>query len=131
MVDIPTSANFKARYPEFAALSDGLVDAFIAEASNMVDDDWETSDQKPAIMALAAHLAFMEGYPARLSGSFDPGTSSREMLMRRVGDVTVQYAQTDSTNSSGGGLLSSLGSSAYGQRFKQLLKLNAPAIGLV
>lgn len=133
MVATPSTTEFKARYPEFTGVSDSLVTALVAEASTMVDDGWVETDQKPAIMAFTAHLLSLEGYPARAANAQAPlpAGAGREVLMRKVGDVTTQYAQTGSTGGGGSGLLSSLGLTVYGRRFAQLLKLNAPAIGLV
>ena len=133
MVDTPSAAEFKARYPEFTGVSDDLVLLIVAEALPMVDDGWELSDQKPALMAFTAHLLSLEGYPARAANSQAPlpAGAGREVIMRKVGDVTTQYAQGSSSGGSGGGLTSSLGLTVYGRRFAQLLKLNAPAIGLV
>ncbi len=131
MVDVPSAAEFKTRYPEFTGVSDGLVTLITAEALNMVDDDWVLSDQKPALMAFTAHLLSLEGYPSR---SVDPTAplpvgAGREIIMRRVGDVTTQYAQGAASGT--GGFIASLNLTIYGRRFAQLLKLNAPAIGLV
>lgn len=133
MVDTPSAAEFKARYPEFTGVSDDLVLLIVAEALPMVDDGWELSDQKPALMAFTAHLLSLEGYPARAANSQAPlpAGAGREVIMRKVGDVTTQYAQGSSSGGSGSGLTSSLGLTVYGRRFAQLLKLNAPAIGLV
>ena len=100
----------------------------------MVDDGWEASDQAPALMAFAAHLLSLEGYPGRLAlpaGAPLPAGAGREIIMRKVGDVTTQYAQSASAAGSATSLSSSLGLTVYGRRFAQLLKLNAPAIGLV
>lgn len=134
MVQTPSAADFKARYPEFTGVNDALITSVIAEASPMVDDGWEVTDQKPAIMAFTAHLLALEGWPARAAlpaGAPLPANAGKEIIMRRVGDVTTQYAQTSGVGTSQGGLLSSLGLTVYGRRFAQLLKLNAPAIGLV
>lgn len=135
MVQTPSAAEFKARYPEFAPVSDSLVTSVIAEASPMVDDDWVETDQKPAIMALTAHLLSMEGWPARAAlpaGAPLPKGTGQQMIMRKVGDVTTQYAQTVGVGSgSSSGLLSALALTPYGNRFRQLLKLNAPAIAVV
>lgn len=133
MVQTPTAADVKARYPEFTGVNDALITSVIAEASPMVDDGWEVSDQKPAIMAFTAHLLSLEGYPARAANSQAPlpAGAGREVIMRKVGDVTTQYAQGSSAGGSATSLTSSLGLTVYGRRFAQLLKLNAPAIGLV
>lgn len=129
MVHLPTASEVKARYPEFSGVSDALVTMVIAEASPMVDDEWVETDQKPAIMAFTAHLLSMEGWPKRVEGAPVPPSAGREVLMRKVGDVTTQYAQT--AGATGSGLLSSLSLTVYGRRFAQLMKLNVPAIGLV
>lgn len=135
MVATASAADLKARYPEFTPVNDDLVNLVIAEAAPMVDDGWETQDQKPGIIALAAHLLSMEGWPKRAAlpaGSPVPATAGRQVLMRKVGDVTTQYAQTGATAGSGSsGLISQLTLTPYGIRFRQLLKLNAPAIALV
>lgn len=132
-VQVPTASELKTRYPEFTGVADATVTAIIAEASPMVDEGWETTDQKPAIMAFTAHLLSMEGYPARsanVQAPLKPGVG-REVLARKVGDVSTQYAQTASGSGSPSGLMSQLPLTPYGRRFSQLLKLNAPAIGLV
>lgn len=134
-VQTPTAADFKARYPEFAAVSDTLIGLQIAEASNFLDEDWRDVDQKPAIMSLVAHLLTIEGYPDRLNGGsvFDPGLSHRSMKSRSVGDVSVSYGDGSGAGGSGGSgsLLSTLDTTVYGQRFAQYMKLNVPTIGLV
>ena len=135
MVATASAADLKARYPEFTPVDDALITLVIAEAAPMIDDGWEVSDQKPGILALAAHLLSMEGWPKRSAlpaGSPVPATAGRQVLMRKVGDVTTQYAQTGSASGGGpSGLLSQLTLTPYGNRFRQLLKLNAPAIALV
>jgi hypothetical protein len=131
MVTTPTASEFKTRYPEFTGVADGLVTAFIAEASPRVDDDWEEADQQPAILALTAHLLSLEGYPGRADPTAPlPAGTGKEVVMRRVGDVTTQYAQLSSSDA-GDSLRSSLKLSPYGRRFAQLLKVNAITIGLV
>lgn len=133
MVDTPSAAEIKARYPEFTGVADATIMLVLAEGLPMVDDGWELSDQKPALMAFTAHLLSLEGYPARAANSQAPlpAGAGREVIMRKVGDVTTQYAQGSSAGGSGTSLTSSLGLTVYGRRFAQLLKLNAPAIGLV
>lgn len=132
MVQVPSASDLKARYPEFNGVGDALVTMVIAEVAPMVDDDWEAGDQKPAIMALAAHNLSLEGYPARAAGgSFNPTTTVQQMTSRKVGDVSVTFEQTSSSPGSGSGLASTLGLTVYGRTFARLMKLNVPAIGLV
>ena len=134
MVAVPTAADLKARYPEFIGVADALI-ALVMNECNLVDDDWETGDQKPAILAFTAHQLSMEGYPKKATnvGGFNPGTVGRQITSRKVGDVSTTYAQTTTGGGSGGGthLAASLGTTTYGQRFLQLLELNVPAVWLV
>lgn len=133
MVATATAAQLKARYPEFDGVGDAVVDAVIAEAAVMVDDEWEEGDQLPAILALSAHYLFLEGWPGRLTApaSFNPATSGQAVTAHRVGEVSVQYGSGAAGSASGVGLLATLSNSVYGQRFANLLKLNAPHVGLV
>ena len=130
----PSASDLKARYPEFTPVNDDLVASILAEASPMVDDSWVPTDQKPAVLALAAHLLSMEGWPKRASlpaGAPLPANAGRTIVRRKVGDVETQYADNSGSSGGGSGLTSSLSLTPYGTRFRQLLKLNAPAIALV
>lgn len=136
MIPTPTSADFKARYPEFIGVADSVVTMVIDEVKGMVDEGWELSDQKPGILALAAHQLTLEGYPARSGGAgggsggtFDP--TNRPVLSRKVGDVAVTYGRTDNARGDGGGAGYDYSSTIYGRAFLRLLRLNAPAVGLV
>ena len=135
MIPMPSAADLKARYPEFAPVSDVIVEAVLLEASGMVDEGWIETDQKPGIVALAAHFLSMEGWPRRASGGgADPGpiNGGREVVMRKVGDVTTQFASgSGSGSSSGGDATSDYLLTAYGRSFLRLLKLNSILIGLV
>ena len=133
MVDVPSAAEIKARYPEFTGVADATILLMLAEGLPMVDEGWQLADQKPALMAFTAHLLSLEGYPARVTNPQAPvpAGAGREVLLRKVGDVTTQYARTRAAGGSGNSLQSSLALTRYGQRFAQLLKLNAPAIGVV
>ncbi|QIG74961.1 DUF4054 domain-containing structural protein [Rhizobium phage RHph_I65] len=133
MVDTPTPAEFKARYPEFEPVDDALVSLVTPEASRYVDDGWEQTDQKPAIMLMIAHLLSMDGYPARVTnpGGWNGQTAGREMTSRRVGDVQTTYAQRSTAGGNSSAFSSDLLSTLYGRRFLSLMRLNAPTIGVV
>lgn len=131
MNPIPAASDLKTRYPEFNGVSDAVVNAIIAEVNGMVDDGWEVSDQKPAVLALAAHTLSREGYPGRATNpnSFDP--TNRPILSRKVGDVSTTFGRTDGGAAEGGANSYNYSSTVYGQTFLRLLRLNAPAVGLV
>lgn len=128
----PTAAQLKARYPEFDPVADERVGVFISEAMRHVDEGWEDGDQQPGILALAAHKLALEGEPRRSQNPqapVDVVNGGRSVVRRKVGDVETQFSENSATASSGGGL--NLDVTNYGRSFKQLMKLNAPAIGVV
>ena len=129
MTPNPTPLQLKTRYPEFTGVADTTVAALISEASPMVDEGWEEGDRLPGVLALTAHYLSLEGYPGRTSptSAFDVNNSGRNVVSRKVGDVAVQFRDAQGEGNSG---TASLGTTAYGRRFLQLLRLNSPAIGL-
>lgn len=125
----PTATVFKARYPEFDAVSDTRVDVFVGEALHLVDETWVENDYQPAIMALAAHRLVMEGEPALSNGiPFNPSPSqSGNIVRRRVGDVEVELESSSdnvSDRDKRSSFLLDLSKTPYGRRFTQLLRLN-------
>lgn len=134
MVDVPTVSDLRARYPEFASVSDPVAVGAIGEASLYVDDGWDEGMQSPAILALAAHYLSLEGYPRRsiAEGGGQWDASSRQMVSRRVGDVTVEYESASSASAGGSGdFTSSLKLTVYGRKFLQYLRVNAPTLTVV
>lgn len=133
MIPVPAASDLKSRYPEFTGVADTVINAIISEVNGMVDDGWEVSDQKPGVLALAAHVLSREGYPARAGaggGTFDP--TARPVLARKVGDVSVTYGRTDGGSDEGGGASGyNFKSTVYGQTFLRLMRLNVAAVGLV
>lgn len=127
MVDIPTPAELKTRYPEFSKLSDDYLTAVIDEAKDFVNDEWLQRDQKKAIMSLACHNMSLEGEPARSDGDLDLVVPQGQLLKRRkVGDVEVELAEKSSTVAKGstGSLADQYAVTSYGQVYWRLLKLN-------
>lgn len=135
--ETPTVTAFKARYPEFDPVSDARVDVFIGEALSGVDESWIESDYQPAAMALAAHKLVLEGEPARsadLTASVDVNNIGRKIKRRKVGDVETEFEGSELSASmadKGSSYTLSLSKTTYGQRYLQLLKLNAPTIRVV
>jgi hypothetical protein len=126
----PTAADLKARFPEFSAVSDTLIDLLLAEAGAQVGETWVERDRKPATLYLAAHLLTMEGEPGRtVSGANGATAATGPMKRRKVGDVETEFA--------GAGLGGSSGSAAgydqtiYGQHFARLLRMNFPGVAVV
>lgn len=120
----PTAASFKARFPEFAPVSDVLVNLILAEAFDQVGDTWLERDRARAQMLLVAHTLTVEGEPGRTaSGSGSAGTGT--VKRRKVGDVEVEFNGFGSTSSGG---FNGFGSTSYGVQFMALMRLNFPSI---
>lgn len=117
---------FRARYPEFAPVSDALISLVLSESLDSIGDTWLQKDRTKAQMLLAAHKLATEGEPARSSGNGGGGSTSGAVKRMKVGDVEVEYAGFGS--GSGSGAASGFASSVYGQRYLALMRLNFPGI---
>lgn len=150
MVNVPTAANLKARYPEFTPVADERITLFIQEAARSVDDSWIETDQSPAIISLACHQMSLEGEPASSSGgsasggsasggsagsSADNAKEGRFLKSRKVGDVSNEWAESEASKAAG--TLSATASQAeyrstsYGANFLRLMKLNHSGMRVV
>jgi len=124
---IPTTADLKARYPEFESVSDARVSLFIEEALSYVGQCWSERDYKTAVLAAAAHLMAMEGEPRQEGAPVPPGTQLGAGIKRRkVGDVEVELNVSARSNERTGQDFWT--QTSYGQTYWRLLRLNSPAI---
>lgn len=123
----PTAADLKARFPEFAPVSDALVNRILAEAIPMVGPSWVERDRRPAQMYLTAHLLAMEGEPGRTTTGNGVAVSG-PVKRRKVGDVETEFA---GASASAGGSRSIYAQTLYGQRYLALLRLNFPPVAVV
>jgi hypothetical protein len=117
MVDIPTLADFAARFPVFVGTSsDAVKTALIAEAANYVDDDWDVSDQKNAILYLTAHLLATDN-----SAVGDDGAGSGVIASESISGMSISYNTQPTTQASQS---EQFGQTTYGRRFFALLQRN-------
>lgn len=116
---VPTPAQFKIRFPAFAAVADATVQALLTEAARNVDESWFEKDYQPAIMYLAAHYLKLEGVLGDDVNVTGPITSER------LGDASVTYA-----NAQTGVMMTQYGTTLYGRRYYELLRVNQPAVEL-
>lgn len=117
---LPTAIEFKARFPDFDAVLDLIVDEHIADAGNSVSIDWIESDYQRGIMFLAAHYMVEEGYTGR---SID---ESGPIVSTKLGDGSDTYGQYQNVDTDG-----IYSSSAYGRRFMQLRRANTQGVRLL
>jgi hypothetical protein len=131
---LPTATTFKAKFPTFAPVADATIDLAIAEAGSSVDTTWIERDYQPAILYLAAHIMTIDGVLAAAVDIDDASSVINSGLVTemKVGDVAVKLASGSSGSGSGsGGSAFGYGSTAYGQRYLDLLRRNHPAVALV
>ena len=125
-ITLPTAADLKARFPEFAPVADGLVGAVIGEAAGSVDETWRGADRSPAILALAAHMLALEGEPGRTNGT-STGAGVGAVQSIKVGDVETQFGSRGAGVVAGAASLG-LTDTTYGQRFIALRRRNFPSV---
>lgn len=125
----PTATTFKARYPEFAPVSDILVNLVLAEAIDAVGETWLERDRAKAQMYLAAHTLAMEGEPSRTTTGQGTGTTG-PVKRFTVGDVTTEFA---GAGASSGGATGGSGylQTNYGRMYLESLRKNFPAVAVV
>ncbi|TBZ81415.1 DUF4054 domain-containing protein [Rhizobium leguminosarum] len=128
---VPTPATFKARYPEFAAVSDVLVQLVLDDAIGDAGDTSVEKDRARAQMLLAAHILTMEGEPGRTENGSSGATAGTGIIKRdKVGDVETEFA-TPASSGPGGSTLSAYSLTFYGQQYLELLRKNFPAVAVV
>lgn len=103
----PTLAEFQVRFPEFEDSEDEAVQFALDDAGRLVGQSWlKEGDYKAGIQLLAAHFLQVSG------GAYDSGG----LRSFSVGAISVTYADSK--------VLAELGTTSYGSRYMQLLKLN-------
>lgn len=128
----PTAAEFKGRFPIFAAVTKEVVDAVMLEAGQSVDQSWIEGDRKNALFYLTAHLLVREGHLAASAAGAGTVVTRGPVTSVRVGDVSTTYAngsaETGGVTGTGG---DSLLATEYGKRYVSLRRRSFPAIAVV
>jgi hypothetical protein len=126
---------FKARFSEFAKLSDPPIAAVLNTADVYLDDVmWSPRDFPLARMLWAAHLLTLQQTVA--ANSTIDGTGMSDLFVRsiRFGDRTVTFEQRQSFMSAQAGMEPGeilLSSTTYGQLFLQLRSRNIIPVTIV
>ena len=90
-----TPADFKIRYPEFDSIADARVQTFLDEAILEVGEGaWGTLYEK-GVFLLAAHMLAIDQLNQSSGGG---GSVVGELTSRKIGDVTVTLASSQSSN---------------------------------
>ena len=149
---VPTAAELKARFPEFADVADPQVTIFISAAVNEVEPaQYIEKYYTPAIIYLAAHYMWL--YQQQLlinanavsgggsGGGGEEGAVQTYLSTMRWEDFQVDF-RSSKANTTGGGSTSTwsatmgnvsplYGRSVYGQLYVELRKRNLPSVVLI
>jgi len=118
---VPSAVTFKARHPRFAALADGTVDLYLAEAATDVGECWSDADGPAGIMYLAAHLMVMEGAIAPTEIALGVGNQLKKV---KAGEVEAEFSTDAKPDGVSGQLWATYGRTTYGQRYIALAARN-------
>lgn len=127
---VPTIAQFKAKFPSFAAVADDVVQGALDEALTNVYESWIESDYAMAIMLYMAHVLTLSGYG---TGAESQMASEGLLSFTQVRSGTFSFSRGASTSSGGspGDDDDWYNLTIYGRRFLLLLKRSFPAIRVV
>ena len=116
-----TAQSIKLKFPEFADTDDASIEFAIEEASRNVDDTWLAKDKLLAQMYMAAHY---------LSVAINNATvvNNKQVQSERIGEISVTYATTPAPTPKDP---TDLASTSYGQRYRELSRLNFPPIMVI
>jgi len=120
----PTTATFKARYPEFANVADSTLGLILGESIAVVGETWLERDRAKAQTLLCAHTLTMEGEPDR-SNADSTGVSAQIGAVTSV-DIggAVKLSFSDRAVSGASGEAAEYNRTQYGARFLALMSRN-------
>lgn len=116
---IPTPADIKIAYEEFAGVADARIQTEIGLAGLAVDQSWPEAAFTPAYMLYVANALRAAGLGSVVgaSGSADQGGSN--VKRRRAGDHEIEFFDASSSEG-GGGAAAFYAASFYGDQFRML-----------
>lgn len=121
--DVPTAAEIKIRFPEFAAVADATIESIIVESGSAVSQRWIEVDYKPAIMFYVAHELRMGGQGSSAAAQI---SQIGDFSSIKSGDLEVRRNTSQSGGSSSANGTFAL--TTYGQKFLELRNRSFPGI---
>jgi hypothetical protein len=150
---VPSAADLKARFPEFATVDAQIVESFISAAANEIEpSQWIEKYYPIAIIYLAAHymwlyqqqLLITQQQAIGLGGGTGGGGAGSEVQTYLSSmsweDFQISFGSTKTAGSSGmsrnwdyitGGANPLYGQTMYGQLYLELRKRNLPTVVLI
>lgn len=114
---IPTPPDIRAAYPEFTAVSDGVIQGALDETALAVDQSWPVSAYNLAYKLHTAHLLVSGGQGSSAQAIAVSG-SPAGLKMRKSGDTVEEFFQSQGQGSGAGINVDAwFMSTGYGQRF--------------
>lgn len=114
---VPTAAELKVRYPDFAAVDDEVIEYWITDAQRSVDETWMEGDYAPALMALAAHNMSLAGYGVAAAAT---STLPAGVTRFKSGSFEANFTEQQANARASG----ALSSTRYGLEYQNLLRRN-------
>lgn len=119
--DVPTAAAFIVRHPRFAAVAEGTITAYLAEASRTVTTAWSEGDYADGIMYLAAHEMVMEGAIDPTGVALGVGN---QVKRTKAGSVEIEFDTAAQLAGNSGQLWATYGATIYGKKYLDLAARN-------
>lgn len=119
---IPTPAQLKAMYTDFAAVADATVQLYIDQAARSIDTSWTETDYADGIMLLACHNMVAAGLGTGAEAEANAQGMDGFSLVRS-GQLTLQRSATSQSDAAKYG---PWGNSRYGKQFYWLVRRNKP-----
>jgi len=128
-----SAADLAARYPAFADIDPVLVALVLDEARSAVADTWIEADQKPALLAYAAHILTLDGYGGGSSRTVTIGEEavavSGPVESAELGDAKIKFASVESgTAEVGSANAGGFAATVYGRHYFELLCRSNPGV---
>lgn len=123
MATVPTVADFRLRFPEFARVSSARIQLFLDDAARIVGTDWIEGDYTLGVLYHAAFNLERGNAAARATKGNLPGPVRSQSM--------DGMSQTYELGFGSGGSVSLYNANSYGVRFLELARANTPRVLLV
>jgi hypothetical protein len=142
----PTVAEFRAMFPQFAAVSDEQVQLYLDIAMGWVDTFWFPVDAKLAVMFAAAHYLYLNdlasggtissGGASGAPAPVDPELGKIWAKTVRFRDRSITYERVGLSSQKGGGAQPSSSdefweSSPYGEMYLSYRRRNVAHVAVI
>ena len=113
---VPTAAEFRVRFPSFAAVLDAPITAALSECKGRASQSWDEADYRLGVMLLAAHSLTLDGFGASVE------TQLKDFESIGVGSIKLAIRTPD-------GRAGVLTATSFGNRFVELAaRCGGPAV---